>query len=491
MAAVRDMSVANAGLAGNVKRGLAWSTISSLTLRIGSFATGIILARILTPEQFGVYAIALTVQAILMTLADLGLSADLIRSDDPMRRAPTVATLGLFSGTALALIMAVTSQGVATAMGSPGSASVIALLSVTLAIAGAGVVPYALLQREFRQKAIFVIAFADFIVSTALTVTLVLAGWGVISLAIGRIAAATLTLVLQFAFAAVRPTYRIDRDVAQSVLFFGAPIAVANMLSWALLNIDNVALARWAGPTQLGFYVLAFNISNWPMNVIGQVVRSVALPAFSRVKATTHDASLARAVAITWGLALPAGLLLAVLASPLIHLVYGERWSAAAPVLAGLGLFGAIRVVFDLFAAYLLARGASRAVLAVQTLWFVALAPAVVFAAIRYGIVAAAWAHLVVAVVVVLPAYLVATSRSGADIRRIMLVVWPPLAVGIPCCVVGWAVAGAFDNPLVSLLVGGSATGIAYLLLLGRWLRRAVTSAQAGASPHPSASLPR
>ncbi len=62
---------------------------------MGGLVVGIVLARLLAPEQFGVYAVALTVQSILITVADLGLSADLIRSDEPERIAPTVATLGL------------------------------------------------------------------------------------------------------------------------------------------------------------------------------------------------------------------------------------------------------------------------------------------------------------------------------------------------------------------------------------------------------------
>jgi PST family polysaccharide transporter len=90
-----------AGLGRKAATGAAWSGVSTIVLRLGSVLVGIVLARILTPDQFGVYAIALTVQGILMTVADLGLSAELIRSDDPERIAPTVATFGLISGAGL------------------------------------------------------------------------------------------------------------------------------------------------------------------------------------------------------------------------------------------------------------------------------------------------------------------------------------------------------------------------------------------------------
>src|SRR3546814_16199248 len=89
---------ATIGLGARATRGALWSGVNTIVLRLGGLVVGIVLARLLTPEQFGVYAVALTVQAILMTVADLGLSADIIRTADPDRIAPTVPPLGLVRG---------------------------------------------------------------------------------------------------------------------------------------------------------------------------------------------------------------------------------------------------------------------------------------------------------------------------------------------------------------------------------------------------------
>lgn len=470
----------------SLRRGVAWSTLNSIALRGGTFVVGVVLARLLTPEQFGVYAVALTVQAVLMTLADLGLSADLIRHSNPERRAPTVGALGLLSGSLLAVVMAASSPMLATMLGSPDSAGVLAVLSVTLAFAGAGVVPFALLQRQFRQKTLFGIALVDFVVSTVITVALVMAGWGAMGLAVGRVVAQLVTLVLQFRLAGVRPSYRIDRSVARSVLHFGAPIAGANMLSWALLNLDNVVIARVAGPTALGFYVLAFNISNWPMSVIGQVVRSVALPGFARHQGAQSGAVLSRGAAVTWGLALPAGMALAVLAAPLVHLVYGSKWDESAPVLAALGLFGALRVVFDLVVAFLLAQGASMKVLLIQVLWFLTLIPAMIIATRSHGIVGGGWAHLIVGVGVIVPAYAFALVGSGGDLRGLLAAAWPPLAAALPAAGVAALAVNRLDHPLLQLVLGGVVGLLVYAALLGRWLRRAIALSTAAAPAVPA-----
>jgi O-antigen/teichoic acid export membrane protein len=459
-------------LGSQVRRGLAWSTLNNLVLRLGSLALGIVLARLLTPQQFGVYAVALTVQTVLMTLADLGMSADLIRAPDPERRASTAATLGLVAGTALASVGIVTASPLAALLGSRSSAPAIAVLSGTLVLAGAGVVPFAALQRSFRQRALFSIAAVDLLVSTAVTVSLVLSGWGVMALAVGRLTAQTVSLLLQFRLSGVRPRFGWDHDQAGSVLTFGVPVAAANLLSWALLSFDNVVVARVAGPVQLGYYVLAFNISTWPMTAIGQVVRSVALPAFSRVAGGPRDRSLADGMALAWALTVPAGTLLAVLATPLVELVYGTRWAPAAAVLVPLAIFGAVRVAFDLMASYLLARGASRAVLWLQALWLVALVPAMVIATRHNGIVGAGWAHPVVAVVVTVPAYLWAVHRASADLGALLRAAWPPLAAAVPTWLVASWTSGLVEGAALSLLVGGISGALVYGMCVQRWVRR-------------------
>lgn len=462
---------------GGVRRGIAWSAVNNLTLRLGSLTLGIILARILSPEQFGVFAVALTLQAVLMTLADLGLSADLIRSPDPRRLAPTIATLGLLAGGVMTALMAGFGHTLADLMGSPAAGDVIVLLSFTLILGSAGVVPYAMLMRRFEQKKLFAIAAVNFTVSTALTLILLAAGWGVLALAAGRLVAQSITLVLQFVAARERPRFGFDRTVVRPVLAFGVPIAAANLLSWTLLNIDNIAIARLAGPVALGFYVLAFNISSWPMSALGQVVRSVALPAFSRENKEGGGNGLYTATVLTWAAALPAGAFLAILSAPLIAVVYGDKWLAAAPVLAALGIFGALRAVFDVWAAYLLARGASRPVFWIQLLWFAALVPTTIFGIIWWGIAGAALAHVVVGMVLVLPAYGFALHRAGASVGALLRNSWPPIAALVPAGTLAYLLTAQLASPVLALLVGGLAGAGLYVAIMYRWVLSHIPSA--------------
>ena len=458
-------------LAGSVRHGLIWSTVNSLVLRMGSLVVGMILARLLAPEDFGVYAIALTVQSVLLTLTDLGMSVDLVRAKDPESRAPTVATVSVLSGAVLALAMTMTARPVSTLMGAPNAAGVIMVLSWTLLIAGAGVVPYAKLQRDFQQRKLFASSVTDFVTGTTVTIGLILIGLGPIALALGRVVAQLAATSLQFVMAHVKPRFGFHREIAREALAYGIPLGLANLLSWALINIDNVVIARVAGATALGLYVLAFNVSSWPMSAIGQAVRSVSLAGFSRTSEDRGDGGFGTALSLTWAVALPAGVLLAALSQPLVELLYGERWSRSATVLGALGMFGALRVALDLMATYLMARGAARPVLWVQILWFCSLIPAVIIGTRWKGIAGAGWSHLFVSAVLILPAYVIALRRFGVPPRIVASSMWLPTLAALPTWWAAHTVAGALDAPLPALVLGSLAGVAVYLMLCYRWLR--------------------
>jgi PST family polysaccharide transporter len=349
------------------------------------------------------------------------------------------------------------------------------------------VVPYAQLQREFEQKKLFGCSLADFVVGTSVTIGLVLLGMGPMALAIGRVVAQSVATALQFVFTRLRPHFGFDRAVAKSALAFGLPLASANLLSWALLNVDNVVISRTVGLTALGLYVLAFNVSSWPMSVIGQAIRQVSLAGFSQTSRREGDQSLATGLSLAWAAALPVGVLLAALASPLVALFYGQRWAASAGVLAALGFFGALRVALDMIATYLMAAGSTRPVLYVQLLWFFGLIPAVVAGAHWKGIEGAGWAHVVVAVVLIFPAYAVALRQIGVSPRSLLAALWPPVIAAIPTWWLAHIVAAEVDEPVLALLAGGVVGCATYLAITYRWIRRLIPAREAP----PVAAPPR
>ena len=458
-----------------IARGLGWSVVSNVFLRIGNLLVSMLMARLIAPEQFGVFAVALTVWTILGALAEFGLGSDLIRADDLERRAPTVGSLALGLAAVLAASMAVAAGPIAASFRSPDSEGVIRIMAISVAIFGLTVVPSARLQRAFRQRTLFLVNGVGLLCSVVTMTVLATQGAGPASLAWGQVALQIGTVVLLFLTTRTRPSFGFDPQIARASLRFCAPLAFANLLSWVLLSVDNLVVARTLGPAALGLYVLAFNVSTWPMSAIGASVRAIGLPAFSQVAdVERRNASLVRCAGPMCSVAVLAGLTLSTLAAPIIVVLYGDRWSAAASALVGLGVFGGLRIVLDLFVTFLVASGATVEVLLVQVGWLCVMIPAMYVGVRNYGLAGAGWSHVAVVVFVVLPLYGICLRRLGVDVVRFFRGCVFPVLAAVPAVVVCSWIGGLDADPWLLLAVGVLAALLTYALPLSRWWLRSV-----------------
>jgi PST family polysaccharide transporter len=342
-------------------------------------------------------------------------------------------------------------------MDTPQATGVIQLMSLSLVVAGASAVPGALLQREFRQDHKFVADTSAFVVGTAVVVVLALMGFGAWSLAWSRIATNLVAAVVMFAYTPKRYRPGFDAVQARGLLAFGLPLAGASLLVFGVLNVDYIIVGSVLGTVPLGFYLLAFNLANWPVGAFSQPVRSVSLAAFSQVRDDPElfSRTFARALRLLALVTVPACVLLAALADPLVRTVYGERWAPAAQALALLVLLGALRVALELGYDYLASAGRSRAILVIHLVWLA-------LGAHLDGIRGVALAQSVVVLVVVVPAYLVAFRPYGLRARALGAAVARPVLGGVVMVLVATGVQWVVDGALWRLLVGGAAASLAY-----------------------------
>ncbi|MFI7607401.1 oligosaccharide flippase family protein [Micromonospora sp. NPDC049366] len=478
-------------LGGKVRRGLAWGTIGSLALRLGNFGLGVVMARLLAPEEFGVFAVALTIQVILTALVELGMTSDLVRHGSIAERGPTAATIAVVVSVCLAGATSALAGPLASAMGSADAAPVVRVMSLTLVLVGLATVPYAVIQRDFRQSAQFAVDGAGLVVSVVLTPLLAVLGFGAMSLALARVASQGVSTVIQFVVARTWPRFGFRREIAGSLVRFGLPLASANLLSWMVMNAPFAVVGRTGGALMLGFYVLAFNMASWPMLTLGQAIRVVALPGFAQITDVRRRAdALPRAIGLSWSVALLVGVGLSTLASVVIPLIYGDRWLPAAQALGGLAFFGSLRIVLDLVTTYLIAVGATRAVLVIQAVWLVVLVPAMAIGISGWGLAGAGWAHVVIGVLVVLPAYAIALRPHGLQLGAALRNLAVPLLAGVPATAAGLLAVDLVHDRLLALLIGGSVTTVVYAALLVRWARRRLAELKAVGTAEPPQERP-
>jgi PST family polysaccharide transporter len=461
-------SAPDRSLTDRVRKGALWAGGSSLFLRFANIAIMAVVARIVAPAELGVFALTLVVHGVVVSLAELGVSSAIARSDlDIDRIAPTVATISIATSLALASIMAFFATPIAFALGAPEAAASLRIMALCVAMIGVFAVPGAQLQREFRQDLVFRATAISFVPSSIVLVTIAALGDGAVGFAWSRVVGQLVMGTIMALSVSKRYWPGLNSRLVGPLVKFGLPLALANLLSQVLLNVDYVFVGRFLGIVDVGLYNLAFNISMWSTATLSSILNGIVLPAFSKVKAEGGDLTAAlkggtRTVAL---ICFPIGAMTLALAYPLIATVYGDQWVAAAPVLGILAIYGVISVLCLLFANVVISTGRTGILFAVQAAALVCLVPGLWAGVTLGGLTGVGIAHIVVISAITLPAYLVAIKKS-IKIGPILLfkaMVWPGIGAALAGAV-AWAVASAVPSAPVQLMLGGVSGAIVYVV---------------------------
>jgi PST family polysaccharide transporter len=455
-----------AKLGRKVRTGLLFSFFNNAIGRMGTVLVGILLARLLTPEDYGVFAAALVALNALYILYDLGVGAALVRwPGDIDEIAPTVTTLAIAGGALTYAACWLAAPWFAAMMNAPESSGVVRLLGVTVLIGGITAAPVAQLDRNFRQGRRMIGELVTFATSTVVTVSLAVAGKGPWSLAWGRVAGVVVGAVLFLSLCDKRHRPGWDKVKARELLAFGLPLTGTAILWFAMLNLDYVIIGRTLGPVELGFYLLAFNLASWPVNMFSVAVRRVAPAGFAKLldEPDRLNAALVRFLSVLMAVILPLCVLVAILAPAIVDVVYGTRWAPSAAALRWLIVLGGVRVATELSNDFMVAIGRSRTTMWIQALWTAVLVPALLAGAHLGGIEGVAAAHAVIASLVVLPAMLIALARRGIRPRRLAAGLGRPVLAAVLTSAVALLAALRIEGAVVKLLVAC----VLALLLLG------------------------
>ncbi len=455
-----------------------WSVLNTVLSRVGTLGIGIVLARVLGPESFGTFAVALVALMAVLSFNELGVSLAIVRwPGDPARIVPTVNTISVV-GSAVFCGAAVLAAPVFTsAVGDPEATDVIRVLIISVFINGVVASPAALLQRNFCEKTRMGIDQVNVWVGAGVSLAMAFAGFGAMALAVGRVAGGLLAAVMFLRASPLPYRFGLDREFLMPLLKFGLPLAGTSIIFFAIGYADQLTAGTVLGTTALGFYVLAFNLSNWPLSILAQPLRRVAPAAFSSLQ---HDrdgmgSTLAAIVAVLASGAFPIVFFLAGGAVPLVGFVYGDEWLPAAAVLAWLVIAATGKLFCDLAYDFVVVLGRSGTVLGIQAGSLVVLVPALVAGAGWFGMQGIAAAQALVTAGVVLPLYLWQLHRIGVHLASFARAIWIPLLAALPVGALSFGFAHWITVPILALIAGGSTAIVVATGLL--WLRRGTLKA--------------
>jgi PST family polysaccharide transporter len=449
--------------AGRTRGGILWSTLTYASSRVVTMVTTIILARLLVPEEFGVVAAVVVYLGLIELTSDLGMNATVVYEQQAgvTKRVDVAFTLNLIVAVILCGIAVAAAPAVASLFELQGEEDLFRLGAVSLLFTAFGNIHDSLLLREmaFRRRAIPQIVRAA--VRGVVSIVLALAGLGASSLVIGMLAGSACWSVTQWILTRYRPRLSLDRSIVRSMAAYGSGAVLLEIISVVTQRIDQVAIARVLGAPALGLYTVAFRVPETLIDSVSWNVSAVAFPALARKRADDEHGlgaatlSLMRYQALY---AVPVAAWLAVLAPPLIVVLFGDKWHDAGGVMSAIAVMAGITAIIFPLGDVFKAIGRQRTLVGLNLLQIPFFIAAVIIAA-HDGILAVAWARAgLVGVHACLEMALVMRAAS-MTLRDTLGTLRPALVCGLGVCAGTGAVRLLWDDLSVGPVLAGSAAG--------------------------------
>lgn len=316
--------------------GVKWLAGASFVQKGISFGTTIILARILNPSVFGLYALAFVAIDAMGLFKSMGFDSALIRKKGDTEKAANTAFFIIpLLGVILYLILSMSAPMIGEFFKNQEIVSVIKALGIIFIISCFGKVPAAILEKNMQFKKVTIMEVSSTLVYAASAITFAILKFGVWSLVIAYILKTLNQNILAWILSKWRPCFEFDKKVALEMFHFGKFIFLGAVVWFLKMNLDNLLVGKLLGVVALGLYAIAFNIANFIADYFGTKVNRVVFPAYSKLQGDISD--LRRASLETLKLisiiALPLGVLLFFFGDGFVSLVYGPKWAGATGVL--------------------------------------------------------------------------------------------------------------------------------------------------------------
>jgi O-antigen/teichoic acid export membrane protein len=327
---------------------LRWNYLGNLARGCSQFLIGVVLARLLGPEPFGILALAWMIVGLGRLVADLGFGAALVQratlSETDLRYVFTVQM-----GFALLLTTAgwLSAETIANYFHKPEATPVLRALFFLFIIDCPGQTAASLLRRGLDFKRVQQVAIASYLIGYVLVgLPCAWLGYGVWSLVAAQLTQSLLStgLLLHGTPLPMKPCWRADTP---GITGFGAKVTAANLSSWAISNLDTAFVGRAFGAAELGLYSRALSLLNMPMSLIATGFQGVLFAACSRHQ---HDTGKLRSIYLESSTAVamisvPLFITAAAVPATLVLGVYGSKWQASIALVPPLALAILINVL--------------------------------------------------------------------------------------------------------------------------------------------------
>ncbi len=412
----------------SLARGLAWTAGAKWGSQIFTWITTLLVARLLTPDDYGLVGMAVVFTGLVALVGEFGLGTAVITLRDLTRRQlAQINSLALLLGFVALGVTGLAAVPLARFFAAPELVPVVLVYGVTFVVAGLHTVPLAAMKRDLEFGRVSVIEIAVAVVSALATLLLALAGLRYWALVLGNVFGHAVRTGL-FMYFRPHPFARPDMRELRQTFTFSSDVLISRLAWYAYSNADFLIAGRVLGRAPLGAYTMAWTLASMPIEKITALVTTVTPSVFGAVQ--DRMVALRRyMLALTEGLALvtlPATIGMVLVADEFVRLILGEQWIEAILPLQLLGVYASFRSLVTLLPQILIATRQTRFPMVIGVAMAIVM-PVAFYVGSHWGPegIAAAW--IIVYPLLVIPLYVRVFRTIDLSFGGYLRCLWPAI----------------------------------------------------------------
>ncbi|MCK5655500.1 MAG: lipopolysaccharide biosynthesis protein [Candidatus Aureabacteria bacterium] len=309
--------------------GLIWSFVDNFAVKGLQFAVGVILARILSPKEFGLVGILAIFIAISQSFIDSGFSQALIRKKDCSQADySTVFYFNFVVGIIMYALLFLLAKPISLFFNEPILKQLIRVFGLSVIFISLDIIQRTIISKELNFKLMAQVSFFAYIISGIAAIVFAHRGWGVWSLVILTLGKYGLTALFMWIRTHWRPSLEFSIASFKELFSFGSKLLVSGLINAIFRNVYYVIIGKYFTAIELGYYTRADNFKMLPSENITQIIQRVSYPVLSSIKDDTvrlkenYRKLIKSTMLITFVLMFG----LAAVARPMILALIGEKW---------------------------------------------------------------------------------------------------------------------------------------------------------------------
>ncbi|HAG96663.1 MAG: hypothetical protein CMK83_07345 [Pseudomonadales bacterium] len=356
-----------------VRQAIFFSLVNSYSLQAVSFVTVAVLARLLTPKEIGLFAVATSIAFLASSIRSLGVSEYLIREKEiTAEQVKSVVGVVLVMSWGLGAVLLAASPWIAEFYGEQDLTLVLCIITIPFFLAPFTAVPFALMAREMNFSHIFRVDFAGGLIGSVSNISLVAMGFSYYGLACGTVigVVAEFLIITYYRPKSMEwmPSFRNMGEIFR----IGMLISISKTLNTTSQNVTDLVLGRLATMDKVGLFSRGIGLILFLRNLIINSVGNVALPHLSQVHRdgeSVKDAYL-NAIVLVGAFAMPIFAVVNLSAYPMITALFGNQWTESTEIASILAIWAMLQSVHCFSSQALLTIGKERTIMWYDTLSF-------------------------------------------------------------------------------------------------------------------------